>query len=127
MNQTTIGGMNIPPKPKRMSERRYRELYDSTPQLVEAPGIRIRCCGAISAEVVASTYRRQGLEHWALIFLAHRVDQITLDDVVQSVHSLAFNVDAYEDAHDAAADQVAQMDELYKLLTPADEKNGLGD
>lgn len=54
--------MSVPPKPKRMSERRYRELHDSRPQYVEAPGVRIQTCGAVSAEVVAATYRRQGLE-----------------------------------------------------------------
>lgn len=54
--------MAVPPKPKRMSERRYRELYDCEPQYVEAPGVRIKTCGAVSAEVVAATYRKQGLE-----------------------------------------------------------------
>lgn len=52
---------NVPPKPKRMSEKRYRELYDSTPQVVEAPGVWMKVCGAVSAEVVAATYRTQGL------------------------------------------------------------------
>jgi hypothetical protein len=54
--------MPVPPKPKRMSEKRYRELYDSDPCVVEAPGVRITTCGAVSAEVVAATYRAQGLE-----------------------------------------------------------------
>lgn len=54
--------MPVPPKPKRMSEKRYRELYDTEPQYVEAPGVRIKTCGAVSAEVVAATYRRQGIE-----------------------------------------------------------------
>jgi hypothetical protein len=51
-----------PPKPKRMSEKRYRELYDSTPQYVETEGVRIKTCGAVSAEVVANTYRAKGLD-----------------------------------------------------------------
>lgn len=38
------GVMAVPPKPKRMSEKRFRELYDSDPQYVEASGIRIRWC-----------------------------------------------------------------------------------
>jgi hypothetical protein len=54
--------MAVPSKPKRMSEKRYRELYDSDPQYVEAPGVRIKTCGAVSAEVVATTYRQQGLD-----------------------------------------------------------------
>lgn len=52
---------SVPPKPKRMSEKRYRELYDSDPCVVEAKGVRITTCGAVSAEVVADTYRKQGL------------------------------------------------------------------
>lgn len=52
----------VPPKPKRMSEKRYRELYDTQPQYVEGPGFRIKTCGAVSAEVVAETYRREGVE-----------------------------------------------------------------
>lgn len=51
-----------PPKPKRMSEKRYRELYDSDPQYVEGPGFRIKTAGEVSAEVVAKTYRRDGVE-----------------------------------------------------------------
>lgn len=54
--------MSVPPKPQRMSEKRYRQLYDSNPCYVEAPGVRITTCGAVSAEVVAATYRNQGLE-----------------------------------------------------------------
>jgi hypothetical protein len=54
--------VSIPAKPRRMSEKRYRELYDSVPQVVEAPGIRITACGAVSAEIIAATYRRQGLD-----------------------------------------------------------------
>lgn len=54
--------MPVPQKPRRMSEKRYRELYDSEPQYVTGPGIRIKTCGAVSAEVVAATYRDQGIE-----------------------------------------------------------------
>ncbi|MFD1049011.1 hypothetical protein ACFQ1S_27485 [Kibdelosporangium lantanae] len=53
--------MPVPPKSKRMSEKRYRELYDSDPQYVEAPGIRIKVCGPVSAEVVAKSYREKGI------------------------------------------------------------------
>jgi hypothetical protein len=53
--------MAVPPKPKRMSEKRYRELYDADPQYVEGPGFRIKTAGAISAEVVAKSYRKQGI------------------------------------------------------------------
>lgn len=53
--------MAVPRKPKRMSERRYRALYDSDPQYVEAPGVRIKCAGPVSAAVVAQTFRDQGL------------------------------------------------------------------
>ena len=50
-----------PPKPARMSNKKYRELYDSTPVMVEVPDVaRFRCAGRVSAEVVANTYRRQG-------------------------------------------------------------------
>lgn len=52
----------VPAKPKRMSEKRYRELYDSDPQYVEAPGIRIKVCGLVSAKPVAESYRRLGLD-----------------------------------------------------------------
>lgn len=50
-----------PPKPKRMSEKRYRELYDSKPVLVTCQTCRTRtkCCGAVSAEVVAGTCKRK--------------------------------------------------------------------
>lgn len=54
--------MGVPPKPKRMSEKRYRELYDSDPQVVQVPGARFRCAGPVSAEVVARTFRRKGVE-----------------------------------------------------------------
>lgn len=54
--------MSVPPKPKRMSEKRYRALYDSEPQHVEGPGFRIKTCGAVSAEAVAASYRREGIE-----------------------------------------------------------------
>lgn len=54
--------MAVPPKPKRMSEKKYRELYDSDPQYVEGPGFRIKTAGEISAEVVAKSYRKQGIE-----------------------------------------------------------------
>lgn len=51
-----------PPKPKRMSQKRYRELYDSTPVTVTvSDGRTFRCAGAVSAEVVANSYRRRGL------------------------------------------------------------------
>ena len=52
--------MAVPAKPKRMSQKRYRELYDSTPTVVVVGDARITCCGEISAEVVANTFRRQG-------------------------------------------------------------------
>jgi hypothetical protein len=52
--------MAVPPKPKRMSEKRYRELYDSDPQVVETDGVRITVCGPVSAEVVAKSYRAKG-------------------------------------------------------------------
>ncbi|MGZ3140424.1 hypothetical protein ACVDFE_00105 [Lentzea chajnantorensis] len=45
-----------------MSEKRYRELHDSDPQYVEGPGFRIKTAGLISAEVVAASFRRQGIE-----------------------------------------------------------------
>lgn len=54
--------MAVPPKPKGMSEKKYRELYDSDPQYVEGPGFRIKTAGPVSAEVVAKTYRKQGIE-----------------------------------------------------------------
>lgn len=53
---------DVPAKPKRMSEKRYRELYDSDPLVVQAPGVRITCAGPISAAVVAATYRDQGMD-----------------------------------------------------------------
>ncbi|GAB3869004.1 hypothetical protein GCM10029964_128470 [Kibdelosporangium lantanae] len=53
--------MAVPPKPKRMSEKRYRELYDSDPQYVEVPGVRIKVCGLVSAEAVANSYREKGV------------------------------------------------------------------
>jgi hypothetical protein len=44
-----------------MSQKRYRELYDSSPVIVTvADGTRIKCAGAVSAEVVATSYRRRG-------------------------------------------------------------------
>lgn len=53
----------VPPKPKRMSEKKYRELYDSTPQALElSDGGRLWACGEISAEVLAKTYRRKGIK-----------------------------------------------------------------
>jgi hypothetical protein len=45
-----------------MSEKKYRERYDSDPQYVEGPGFRIKTAGQVSAEVVAKTYRKQGVE-----------------------------------------------------------------
>jgi hypothetical protein len=45
-----------------MSEKRYRDLYDSDPQYVEGPGFRIKTAGQVSAEVVAKTYRKEGVE-----------------------------------------------------------------
>jgi hypothetical protein len=54
--------MAPPPKPKRMSEKRYRELYDSTPCVVEIPGSRLTCSGEVSAEVVAKSYRARGID-----------------------------------------------------------------
>jgi hypothetical protein len=45
-----------------MSEKRYRELYDSDPQYVEGPGFRIKVAGLVSADVVANTYRTEGVE-----------------------------------------------------------------
>lgn len=56
--------MAPPKKPKRMSEKRYRELYDSTPQYVEVPeaAVRFKVAGEVSAEVVANTYRKQGMD-----------------------------------------------------------------
>lgn len=53
--------MAVPPKPKRMSEKRYRELYDSDPQYVEGPGFRYKVAGLVSAEAVANSYRKQGI------------------------------------------------------------------
>jgi hypothetical protein len=43
-----------------MSQKRYRELYDSDPVVVTVDGARYQCAGAVSADVVAETYRRQG-------------------------------------------------------------------
>jgi hypothetical protein len=56
------GVMAVPPKPKRMSETRYRDLYDSDPQYVEGPGFRIQVAGLVSADVVVKTYRKEGVE-----------------------------------------------------------------
>jgi hypothetical protein len=53
-----------PVKPRRMSKRAYRERYDSSPVLVVGPGIRIRCCGAVSGYVVADSYTGMGLDVW---------------------------------------------------------------
>lgn len=53
--------MSVPPKPKGMSEKQYRNLHDTTPQVVEVPGARFRVAGPISAEVVANSYRRKGI------------------------------------------------------------------
>jgi hypothetical protein len=51
-----------PPKPKRMSEKRYRELYDSEPHYVEAPGVRYKVAGLVSAQAVVNSLRRSGVE-----------------------------------------------------------------
>lgn len=53
-----------PVKPRRMSEKRYRELYDSQPVVVAATPsagskawpVRITTAGLVSAQVVARTY-----------------------------------------------------------------------
>jgi hypothetical protein len=45
-----------------MSQKRYRQLYDSDPQYVEVPGARLKVAGLVSAEAVANSYRRQGVE-----------------------------------------------------------------
>lgn len=51
-----------PPKPKRMSQKKYRELHDSEPHYVEAPGVRMKVAGLVSAQAIVNTYRRQGIE-----------------------------------------------------------------
>jgi hypothetical protein len=49
-----------PEKPKSMSQKRYRELHDSTPTVVEVKGARFKCAGPVSAEVLANDYRSKG-------------------------------------------------------------------
>lgn len=50
-----------PPKPKRMSEKKYRELHDTEPTIVTVVGVAVfRCCGPVTAEVIANTYRADG-------------------------------------------------------------------
>lgn len=56
------GYVSPPPKPKRMSQKRYRELYDSRPCVVTAGRTRITTAGAVSAEVIARSYRRDGVD-----------------------------------------------------------------
>jgi hypothetical protein len=50
-----------PKKPKGMTEKRYRELYDSRPCVVIIPGARFQFGGQVTAEVVAKTYRDKGM------------------------------------------------------------------
>lgn len=46
-----------PAKPKRMSELKYREQYDSSPTtVVTTDGTLYRCCGPVSAHVIARRY-----------------------------------------------------------------------
>lgn len=55
--------MIIPPKPKSMSEKRYRELYDSTPVFVTVVDLAvIKCAGAISAAIVTKSYTEKGYQ-----------------------------------------------------------------
>jgi hypothetical protein len=43
-----------PAKPKRMSEKRYREAYDDAPVTVIRPdGTLYRCCGPVSGHIIA--------------------------------------------------------------------------
>jgi len=43
-----------PAKPKRMSEKKYREAYDDAPVTVVRPdGTLYRCCGPVSGHIVA--------------------------------------------------------------------------
>lgn len=50
-----------PPKPKRMSERRYRALYDSDPvYVVVGDRMLFRCAGRVSGYVLARTYEAKG-------------------------------------------------------------------
>lgn len=57
-----------PPKPKRMSEIRYRELYDSQSVMLELQAPRasaqrpakMTAAGLVSAQVLARTYHRDG-------------------------------------------------------------------
>lgn len=57
--------LSPPAKPKRMSERRYRELYDSRSVVLTVsddtgPYLRFRCAGQVSAAVIAATYLAEG-------------------------------------------------------------------
>lgn len=57
-----------PQKPRRMSEKAYRELYDSQPLVVAAEppagskkaSVRLVAAGLVSAQHVACTYHRLG-------------------------------------------------------------------
>ncbi len=53
--------MNLPVKPKGMSEKRYRELYDSTPVFVIVDDLTIlKCSGLVSGTIIANTYIAKG-------------------------------------------------------------------
>lgn len=60
--QLQATGQYAPPpaKPARMSEKLYRELYDSRPVLLAVGPDRlvIKAAGPVSGEVIAATYRR---------------------------------------------------------------------
>ncbi len=58
----------VPPtKPRSWSERRYREVHDSVPQVVEVRNAagevtaRPRACGPVSAYVMARSWQARGL------------------------------------------------------------------
>jgi hypothetical protein len=59
-------GLYIPPaKPRRMSEKRYRDTYDTQPHTVWVredgkPRTRYDVCGEVSGCVIANTYVRRG-------------------------------------------------------------------
>ncbi len=49
-----------PERPRGMSQKEYRERYDSDPVTVVYGDVRARCAGAVSAEIVKATLERQG-------------------------------------------------------------------
>jgi hypothetical protein len=52
----------VPDKPKRMSEKKYRELHDFSPVVIDVtdPVMQITACGLVSASVIAKGYHQQG-------------------------------------------------------------------